>query len=561
MRTFAIMKHIQYVISVFLVLTVLASCTDKEAMRQRLDYVSQCNRADTVFTEAWLPTVDSLVSYFDRHGNANEKMMAHYLKGRVHHDMGESPIALECYQKATEMADTTKKDCDLRTLAAIYGQMADLFHMQYLPDDEMKAIKMAECYDWKNKDTLSAITAYGLRTRPLYMRDELDSVMEIEKEARKLYLIHGYPKKAGEVIISTINILMNRGEYEEAKKYMQIYERESGRFDLNGNLINGSAYYYEKGCYYLAYDKIDSALTCFYNMRDNNYKESRYKGLMSAYEKKSIPDSIAKYARLYANANDSSYLHVNQEKVHQVSAMYDYSRNREEMLRKEKEASDLKSYIYIILLLVIVIFSFSTYLFYRYRTRQVTLLNHLISRKIALEKVLREKEQEISSAIDDTESNYKKVIQEKQASIDSAKKELESLRGEITSLQRKTERIQAERMEDDFYSLDFVNAFENKYKEYANDYKVPTTREWLRLEKIFSIHFPTYYEKITSKQEMTKEHIRICMLIRLDFKERMMAVALKTDGKRIDRAKRQANRILFQEDNASSFRKHLSQFF
>ena len=102
--------------------TVLASCTDNEAMRQRLSYVSQCNRADTVFTEAWLPTVDSLVSYFDRHGNANEKMMAHYLKGRVHHDMGESPIALECYQKAIEMADTTKKDCDLRTLAAIYGK-------------------------------------------------------------------------------------------------------------------------------------------------------------------------------------------------------------------------------------------------------------------------------------------------------------------------------------------------------------------------------------------------------------------------------------------------------
>ena len=138
------MKHILYVISIFLVLTVLASCTDKEAMRQRLDYVSQCNRADTVFTEAWLPTVDSLVDYFDRHGNANEKMMAHYLKGRVHHDMGEAPIALECYQRATEMADTTRKDCDLRTLAAIYGQMADLFHLQYLPDDEMSAIKMAE---------------------------------------------------------------------------------------------------------------------------------------------------------------------------------------------------------------------------------------------------------------------------------------------------------------------------------------------------------------------------------------------------------------------------------
>ena len=153
MRTFANMKHILYVISVFLVLTVLASCTDKVAMRQRLDYVSRCNRADTVFTEAWLPTVDSLVNYFDNHGNGNEKMMAHYLKGRVHHDMGEAPIALECYQQAVEMADTTSIDCDLRTLAAIYGQMADLFHLQYLPNDEMAATMASEQIAWRNKDS------------------------------------------------------------------------------------------------------------------------------------------------------------------------------------------------------------------------------------------------------------------------------------------------------------------------------------------------------------------------------------------------------------------------
>ena len=54
------MGRIIGIISVVLTLSVLASCTDKSAMRQRLSYVSQCNRADTVFTEAWLPTVDSL---------------------------------------------------------------------------------------------------------------------------------------------------------------------------------------------------------------------------------------------------------------------------------------------------------------------------------------------------------------------------------------------------------------------------------------------------------------------------------------------------------------------
>ena len=73
-------------------------------------------------------------------------MMAHYLQGRMHHDMGKAPIALECYQKATEVADTTRKDCEHHTLAAIYGQMADLFHLQYLPDDEMQALMMSEYY-------------------------------------------------------------------------------------------------------------------------------------------------------------------------------------------------------------------------------------------------------------------------------------------------------------------------------------------------------------------------------------------------------------------------------
>ncbi len=128
-----------------LILFAMTACTSPshEAMRQRLKYVSDCNRADTVFTERWLPTVDSLVTYFDRHGAANDRMMAHYVQGRVHHDMGEAPQALECYQKAAEVADTTRSDCDLYTLYAIYGQMATLFHSQYLPDDEMQALKMA----------------------------------------------------------------------------------------------------------------------------------------------------------------------------------------------------------------------------------------------------------------------------------------------------------------------------------------------------------------------------------------------------------------------------------
>jgi tetratricopeptide (TPR) repeat protein len=112
----------------FLLCSILSSCTTQEE-RQRyaafIEHADSLNKADQP-----LPS-DSLLrdaaNWYDRHGTANERMRAHYLLGRCYHDMGEAPRALECYQHAAEQADTTREDCDLYTLRAIYGQMADLY--------------------------------------------------------------------------------------------------------------------------------------------------------------------------------------------------------------------------------------------------------------------------------------------------------------------------------------------------------------------------------------------------------------------------------------------------
>ena len=124
---------IRHIASILLLFALLVGCGQSGQMRTRMQFVAECNRADTVFTERWMPTVDSLVNYFKRHGTDNERMMAYYLQGRVLHDMGEAPQALDAYQRAAEQADTTRDDCDLRTLYSVYGQMANLFHAQYLP--------------------------------------------------------------------------------------------------------------------------------------------------------------------------------------------------------------------------------------------------------------------------------------------------------------------------------------------------------------------------------------------------------------------------------------------
>lgn len=160
-----------------LLLTLLTACSRGKQMRARMQYVAACNLADTVFSKRWLPTVDSLADYFRSHGTRNERMTALYMKGRVHHDLGEMPQALDYYQQAAEQADTTHADCDLRTLYAVYGQMADLFDAQYLPDNEMEALKMAERIAWKDKKTYDALVAFDLRSRPYYLKEEMDSVL------------------------------------------------------------------------------------------------------------------------------------------------------------------------------------------------------------------------------------------------------------------------------------------------------------------------------------------------------------------------------------------------
>ena len=550
------MKHILPIIAVFVALTMLASCTDKEAMCQRLDYVSQCNRADTVFTEAWLPTVDSLVNYFDHHGNANEKMMAHYLKGRVHHDMGESPIALECYQKATEMADTTRNDCDLYTLAAIYGQMASLFHSHYLPDNEMNAIIMAEHYAWKEKDTMSAIKAYELRIRPYFLKNKKDSMAFVMTRVREKYLQLDEREKAAQVIFPMISILLESQQLQKASYYLNIYERESRKFDSNDERIYDGEYYYDKGRYMFAIGNIDSARFYFYKAKDRGILEAGYKGLLSVYKKLNKSDSIAKYALLFANANDSSYLNVNQQQIEQVRANFNYSHQRRIAEKKRQEVSNLKMGIICMLSIAFMTISVLIIAFYKFKVKRLLEINDLKRIKENLEMLLMEKD--IS-----TESIKKEVLRlnNKNSNLHKTyKEEIKCLQTQIDSLQQKIlETVHTTDLNPDFEII--INNFKDRLQTYHKDDLPPTVDEWKLFEDAFVHNHTTFYQFITLPPGMKKEHIRICMMVVLDISESMMAFAMETNGKRIDRLKRQANKKLFREDNASTLKNRLLFYF
>ncbi|MBQ4483733.1 MAG: hypothetical protein II934_01840 [Prevotella sp.] len=541
--------HRKTYFALFLLLALLASCGGKQ-MRQRLEFVADCNRTDTVFTAQWKPTVDSLVKYFRRHGTANERMMAYYLQGRVHHDLGEAPQALDAYQRATEQADTTRDDCDLHTLTAIYGQMANLFEAQYLPDNEMKALQTAEQIAWKDRDTLTSLIVFYLRARPYYLKDEKDSVMFVEKQARERYLKYGYKEEAAQAMLGTISILLDRELIQEAKHYLDIFEQESGWFDSEGNIMKGKELcYYDKGRYLMATGQVDSALFYFHKTVAGN-KEAAYHGLLSVYERKNTPDSIAKYAKLFAAANDSNFLHVNQEKVHQITAMYDYSHHQRVAEENKAKASRFMLYSLFLLFTIVAGALFFAYVYNRKRMKSRLQLSQLLNTK-----------NELQALLDETQGQIDAIQEEHHQALALHLDEKRALQTELDKLNESLRRTSVSKLKDAFSETEISKRFK-EIKDRRPLLKSPTALEWNMFQKTFKEYFPNYMAFIEQDHTLTKEHLRICMLLPMDFKEGDMAFFLDVNGQRIDRLKSQINHKFFNDSKSSTLRRHLkTQFY
>lgn len=504
-------------------------------MLERLAYVSDCNRADTVFSARWLSTVDSLVDYFDRYGSSNYRMMAHYLQGRVHHDMGEAPRAIDCYQEAIACADTTQVDCDYFSLVAIYGQMSKLFQNQFLPDDEITALKSLAKMAQLDHDTLTEIIAIHRLSSPYYMKNDTDSVLIIEKLARDLYLQHGYKNYAGQAVLGSIRIALNRHNLPEAERLLNIYRYESGLFDSKGESDRGASYYIDKGIFLLYTGKLDSAQMFFHKAIGVGQYEGGYRGLLSVFEKTNNPDSIAKYARLFAAANDSSFLHVNQETVHRISSLFNYTRQQkiaEEQAAKTR-AEKLQKRILAISIIFLILVFFIAAKQWNSRTKRKYLklsvaydkskaeLAAAIDRQQLLkneyEEVLKGKEDERKMQL----SQIQEDIQQKENEIDLLKKRTKMQEEQL--LQYSSINLEATFKKSEIYQL----FYQKKSAKYIQN--PPSEEDWHELIELFRPHFVNYNKFITYNHRLSVNQYRYCVLLRLGFDNTDIGILMNKD--------------------------------
>ena len=147
------MKKLVYCIICLWIIGLSIGCNgDKAQMLQQLEQLEQQNRSGQPMLNDSL--AESLVNYFDRHGDANERMRSRYILGRTYYCLDELPRALEMYNEAADCADTTSADCNYKVLSRIHAQSANIFHKQVQPRSQLMELRIAEYYAWKGCDSL-----------------------------------------------------------------------------------------------------------------------------------------------------------------------------------------------------------------------------------------------------------------------------------------------------------------------------------------------------------------------------------------------------------------------
>lgn len=505
----------------------LPEFSQSQKMRYELLRHKAMNKAYISFTSDSI--MKEVVDYYDRHGSANERMLANYVLGCVYRDLHEAPLALEYYNKATEQADTTAADCDYGTLYRVYSQMGFLFSKQYLPYQELNAFDKAEKYAYLAKDTFNAIVNYQNQGEVYAFLGKKDSVIAINLQAAKLFKKHGNDYVAAIAFGCNYNYYIEKKDSINAKKAFEAYN--SAGYEGNSNYEDAKAYVlYQKGTYYLFVNKQDSAydnLSLSFKMcKSYSIKAATTKALAQYYAKVNQPAMAMKYALQSSEYNDSDLIGVRKTQLQQVQAMYDYSRNQEIAKNAEQKAERSTRMNYMIVLSCLMLFLLLSYIYRKQiaiKKKKITVSKLLYEDSLLKLKRLQD---ERAKLVAENDNKLAQVIMEKENTISK-------LKTEITHIQ---ERYSLSSVSDADLILKDSSIYKKiKFIEVHPKEKM-CEEDWKELADTIEEVVPNFIPVL--KNRLNDKDYQICLLIRLGFSTSLIARLLGLSDAAISKSRK-----------------------
>lgn len=518
-----------------------------DRMHYELIKMKIANKQNVVFTSDSL--IKQIVDYYKDHGSPNEQMLAYYLLGRAYHQMGEAPQALQAYYDALEKADTTRADCDIWGIAVVYSQMSEIFHQQNLPNDEIWALKNYCKYTKIVKTPTDYAIAKSFFIAPYFLLEKNDTVLHIIKTYNEELQQLGDTGMAVRLNPTAIYVYTKRKQIDKAEQLIRSFEEKSGLFDEKGNIDKEYRfYYYIKGYYELAANNIDSAEYYFREAIKYGYSYDSYNGMIAIYREKRNVDSIAHYSLLMDNGIDSVRKQIRIDAIHRMASLYNYSRNQKIAEQESQKAHNAQVIIILILSLGVFGSLFVFQLYYSYKRKKQNEIDKL---GYALSSAKREY-QNIQDELQKLKnSNVERLIEEKERKGKELKQTIESIASE-GKMSAATNGLE------EFAKSKIVGEFVNR-KNFCADSKMPTKAEWKALETQFRKDMPMAYNMLASEKKLSPLELHVCILLILDFEDGIIAGITESLPQTVSNAKARANKKIFNESGAQSFKNRLMQ--
>ena len=486
-------------------------------MRYQLVYAKGMNKGYVDFTTDSL--MKEIVDYYDNHGTCQQQMLAHYLLGCVYRDLGDSPASLSCYNDAVEKVDITSSDCDYKLLTRVYEQQGALFLSQSMPQNALSAYQKAEKYAWIAKDTLSAVLSYEHLGNIYEYMDNMNKVIEVYENASRRYRQYGYPVQAARALGGAIQALILTKQYAKAKKYMDVFEAESGYFQKDScySYINYSHYYYLKGLYCLE-SHSDSAKYWFTKCQEfaktNNNKSFSAYAWYLYYIKHQQMDSVAKYSEQAFAYNDSANLDMERDLMQKMQAIYDYDRWKNVAHNEEIKATraNLTLLVSILVSVSVIIIGILTFLVYRKKRKQELQEKEEQENQIRQQIYYTKQELELLRTVNDRK--IADVIKEKEQTINKLKDDLKDIRDKYSN--------------SSLSDVDILLKESSIYKriKYLELHPKEIMREndWIELEETIEQLIPSFIPLL--KNRLNVIAYRICLLVKLEISTSSIAILL-----------------------------------
>ena len=545
-------------------LVVLEEIRDSKAdwphsqqMHYELVYAQAQNKAFVNFTTDSI--VLSLVDYYERHGNANEQMMANYMAGCAYRDLEDALLALKYLNRAVDAVDENDEDCDLNTLMRVYSQMGRLYQRVAAFENDRMANSHAERLAWQIGDTLSTLRlrwalACSLfeekkQKQAIMILDSIDAFIQDNKLQESPILI--YPMKT--------DYYLEIKDIKRAEALLREYEHKAGILTESIDaIVYDIAHFHRKGQYYNLVQNPDSAIQMFnkllyligkrplYASERHGLMEVSYRGLTEAYSLKHQPDSVIKYANLYCLWNDSSTLAKSSEHLLRYQSLYNYAQVQDQALKAEQKASRLRV---TMILLVVMGIAIAIIAWSIYQKRLKKERQKQIETNKGYQSLLHEIEKS-AEELQLVKTDSERFLKEKEL-------EIQSLQTALSMYQGNVQNVEQWNNERTILQCDLVHHLHSL----SAQGKVATQDELDGLVTIAQNVFQKFHQTITAPtKRLSNREIITCILIRFKFIPSEIAVLTNNSYQQITNLKSTINKKLFDKKGAKTLNSNLMSF-